>query len=126
LIITHATDFGHFTFGGKTNRAEGSFCPTKSDDDFVPSYETRSVSEDIQVLQMHRGSLSSINREQIKLDLRLQPPAMFKMDPMAATRDRAVTGISSYKEIFGITISKITIGLIFLPLREPVHISIDY
>jgi len=64
LIITHATDFGHFTFGGKTNRAEGSFCPTKSDDDFVPSYETRSVSEDIQVLQMHRGSLSSINREQ--------------------------------------------------------------
>jgi len=31
-----------------------------------PKYETKSVSEDIQVLQinLHRGSLSSINREQ--------------------------------------------------------------
>ena len=39
----------------------------KSDDDVVPQKdETKSVSEDIEVLQtnLHRGSLSSINREQ--------------------------------------------------------------
>jgi hypothetical protein len=48
------------------NRAGGSLCLTKSDDDVAPKYDTTSVSEDIQVLQnsLHRGSLSSINREQ--------------------------------------------------------------
>jgi hypothetical protein len=47
------------------NSAGGSLCPTDSDDDFAPKVR-KSVSEDIQVLQinLHRGSLSSINREQ--------------------------------------------------------------
>jgi hypothetical protein len=57
--------------------------------------EPKSVSEDIQVLQisLHRGSLSSINREpRRKAEL---APAIFKMDLMAATRNRVVTAISS-------------------------------
>jgi hypothetical protein len=47
------------------NSAGRSLCPTESDDDFAPKVR-KSVSEDIQVLQinLHRGSLSSINREQ--------------------------------------------------------------
>jgi hypothetical protein len=54
------------------NSAGGSLCPTKSDDGFAPKYNpkynTKSVSEDLEVLQinLHRGSLSSINRERGK------------------------------------------------------------
>jgi hypothetical protein len=68
----------------------------KSDDDVVPQKdETKSVSEDIEVLQtnLHRGSLSSINRETIsKAELAL---AIFKMEPLPTTRNRAITAISS-------------------------------
>jgi hypothetical protein len=57
----------------KMNSAGGSLCPTKSDDGFAPKYNTKSVSEDLQVLQinLHRGSLSSINRERGKAGLAL-------------------------------------------------------
>jgi hypothetical protein len=60
-----------------------------------PKDETKSVSEDIQVLQpnLHRGSLTSIDREQCsKAEI---APAIFKMEPVAATRNRAITVISS-------------------------------
>jgi hypothetical protein len=62
-------------------------------------YETKSGSEDIQVLQinLHRGSLSSINREQ---------------------RSKAGLALAAASDV--------TIGLIFWPRREPVHISIDH
>ncbi len=44
-------------------------------------YETKSVSEDIQVLQinLHRGSLSSIDANNVsELDQRFQPPAILE------------------------------------------------
>jgi hypothetical protein len=56
-------------------------------------YETKSVPEDIQVLQidLHRGSLSSINRESWTYAYSRQ--RFLKMHVMAATTNSVITAI---------------------------------
>ncbi|WP_455153215.1 hypothetical protein [Bradyrhizobium cenepequi] len=70
MIIT--VDVPRISPTAENDLCRGSWFPTRSDCDFAPlkvrdeKYETKSVSADIHVLQinLHRGSLSSINREQ--------------------------------------------------------------
>jgi hypothetical protein len=64
LIIT--VDIPRISPTAEHDLCRGSWFPTRSDDDFRAKYEAKSGSEDFHVLQidLHRGSLSSINREQ--------------------------------------------------------------
>ncbi|MCA6108976.1 hypothetical protein [Bradyrhizobium cenepequi] len=75
-------------------------------------------------INLHRGSLSSINREQCSKAVLAIAGLIPEMDG-CQQREIEFSRLSPLKGDFDVTTFKITIGLIFWPPSEAIHINID-
>jgi hypothetical protein len=94
-----------------------------------PKYETKSGSEEIQMLQidLHRGSLSSINREQgSKAGPRSQAPVISLKWTLWQQREIELSRLSLLKGDFCVDFRNNIMDLIFWAPSEPIHIGSDY
>jgi hypothetical protein len=109
------------------NGAGAEIAPTESDAGFAPELRKQSVSEDIaSAADQPAPRIVEFDQSRKKQSwMRLQRPATFKIGLMASTRNRAIAAVSFKKSVLASRFSKITIALIFLPSREPVHINIS-